>query len=551
MWKFFLNSITAVGAFLGIIVVGVLMVPWVFQGRVLPFVVLGDWDVSGISLQQLPGVVSMYERALLEKRVSVAVRDIQHAYTLGDLSIHVDNQATRTALSTYPWHAIVRGKRSVKPALTVQTLATQQRLYTDFESLLVIPQNATLTLLPSGVLQTVPSVPGETIDVTTLLYDLEDRIAQESLSTPIHGVVIPTPAQIQNHEVEAAKAMAQTMLTNGFTVTHADQQWVMQPFTIKRLLTFIPVPDPQQPTNYILGVAFQKDALADYVTKTLVPEINVDAQNARFEVVDGQVQQFAMPQAGYQVAIDESIEHINQALAAGQDRAVLSVVEQEPNVADLADIQSFGVTNLLARGETDFAGSPKNRIHNITVGASRYHGLLIPPGTEFSFNKYLGPVTAEAGFKPELVIKHNVTTPEFGGGLCQVSTTLFRASMYAGMPITARRNHAYVVRYYGKPGFDATIYPTSTDFRFMNNTPSYILIQTKFEGTKLIIELWGTSDGRQVAVEGPSTYDARPDGSVKAVLSRTITHSDGTVEEKESFYSRYRSPSLFPKTATQ
>ena len=197
-------------------------------------------------------------------------------------------------------------------------------------------------------------------------------------------------------------------------------------------------------------------------------------------------------------------------------------------------------------GESDCVGSPKNRKINIAVGAKRYNGLLISPGSEFSFNQYLGPINKAAGFLPELVIKNNVTTPEYGGGLCQVSTTAFRAALNAGLEITDRRNHAYAVSYYGTPGLDATIYPPSTDLKFKNNTPSYILIQTRIEGTKLFFEFWGTDDGREVAVDEPVVYGKQANGAVKAYVKQKVTMGDETLVD-DTFYSRYKSPKLFPK----
>src|SRR6185369_10179137 len=116
---------------------------------------------------------------------------------------------------------------------------------------------------------------------------------------------------------------------------------------------------------------------------------------------------------------------------------------------------------------SNFKGSPKNRRHNITVGVEKMKGVIVPQGAEFSFNEHLGPVDGEHGFLPELVIKKNGTVPEFGGGLCQVSSTTFRAAMTAGLPITQRRNHAYAVQYYSPQGTDATIYPGSADLKFI------------------------------------------------------------------------------------
>src|SRR4029077_4231542 len=123
-----------------------------------------------------------------------------------------------------------------------------------------------------------------------------------------------------------------------------------------------------------------------------------------------------------------------------------------------------------------------NRIHNITVGAAKFNGLIIKPGEEFSLKHSLVDVDDKHGFLPELVIKPEGVTPEFGGGLCQVSSTSFRAAMNAGFPITARRNHSFAVRYYAPQGTDATIYPGSSDLRFVNNLSSHALIETRIVG---------------------------------------------------------------------
>src|SRR4029077_14600178 len=117
---------------------------------------------------------------------------------------------------------------------------------------------------------------------------------------------------------------------------------------------------------------------------------------------------------------------------------------------------------------------------------------------------------------------------EFGGGLCQVSTTTFRAAMQAGLPITARRNHAYAVKYYSPQGTDATIYPGSADLKFINDTPGAILIWP-YEKDKntLVYDFYGTKDSRQVTLQTPVVYDRKPDGSMKATWTRLVT-VDGT-----------------------
>ena len=154
----------------------------------------------------------------------------------------------------------------------------------------------------------------------------------------------------------------------------------------------------------------------------------------------------------------------------------------------------------------------------------------------------------EHGFLPELVIKPGGVVPEFGGGLCQVSTTAFRAAMNAGFPITERRNHSFAVSYYSPQGTDATIYPGSSDMKFVNNLSSSLLIETRIVGKKLYFDFYGTKDDRSVAFEGPTVYDRMPDGSMKATWIRHVTENGSTTTQ--TFNSNYLPPSLFEKDST-
>lgn len=169
--------------------------------------------------------------------------------------------------------------------------------------------------------------------------------------------------------------------------------------------------------------------------------------------------------------------------------------------------------------------------------------MIIRPGEEFSFNKFLGDVDAEHGFLPELVIKRTGVVPEFGGGLCQVSSTTFRAAMNAGLPIVERRAHSFAVQYYAPQGSDATIYPGVTDLRFTNNLNSSLLVWTRIEGTRLFFDFYGTKDDRIVEFDGPVQYDKKTDGSMKATWTRRVKLNGTTTEQV--FRSTYLPPALF------
>lgn len=228
--------------------------------------------------------------------------------------------------------------------------------------------------------------------------------------------------------------------------------------------------------------------------------------------------------------------------------AVLPVIVAEPKIK-LADTNELGIKELVGEGISNFTGSPHNRIINIGVGAAKYNGVIVAPGAEFSFNGNLGDVDAQHGFLPELVIKPDGVIPEFGGGLCQVSTTTFRAAMNAGLPITARRNHSFAVQYYAPQGTDATIYPGSSDLKFINNLSSSLLIATRIEGRKLYFDFYGTKDDRQISFDGPVVYDKKSDGSMKATWTRHVALNDQVTTQV--FKSTYLPPALFHHDAVE
>ncbi len=279
--------------------------------------------------------------------------------------------------------------------------------------------------------------------------------------------------------------------------------------------------------------------------KSLSPEIDLAPAEPKLNIINGRVTDFQPPQNGQKLDAYSSTQAIMSALAQNLKTAAL-IVDQTTSVTSLSTLNNLGITELLARGQSNFKGSPKNRRFNIKVGVEKMKGIIVKSGDEFSFNKYLGSVEASTGFLPELVIKQTGTVPEFGGGLCQVSSTTFRAAVLAGLPITARKNHSYAVQYYAPQGTDATIYPGAADLKFTNNTPGSILVWPYVKGEDtLIFDFYGTKDNRQVDISPPVQYDFKPDGSLKATWTRKVT-KDG-VTATDVFKSVYLSPALFHK----
>lgn len=324
-----------------------------------------------------------------------------------------------------------------------------------------------------------------------------------------------------------------------FQLTSGSQKWNVPASQVK--LWF----KTRKLDNGSLVLQLRPGAIYDYLNTAVSPKVNKLGTNSRFVTENGVVKLVEGGKKGQIVDGVKTSLAIRAALVSGKSSAAVSLKEYRPALFSAEDFKKLKFPNLLTHTETSFAGSPKNRVHNIQVGVKQYNGVVLMPGDEFSFNSYLGDVDAAHGYLPELVIKENVTTPEFGGGICQVSTTAFRAAMEAGLDITARRNHSYPVKYYGTPGFDATIYVPGTDLRFKNDTGKPILFKTSIVGSKVVFELWGTADGRQVTINGPFTTEKKPDGSLTTAVAQIVKKAGKTIRE-ENFVSKYQPASKFP-----
>lgn len=341
--------------------------------------------------------------------------------------------------------------------------------------------------------------------------------------------------------VVSTNVLGQTI--NIDSVTIADQEITDSELTLNRLKT----------REFLNQIAKQIDR------EVQEPLFNLDQSNPN----NLRINEFKPPLEGQKLDIPKSQEALNQALITPNQKTVNLVVEiVEPKNKLTNDL---GIKELIGRGVSNFAGSIPNRIYNVALTASRLNGVLVPPGETFSFLNTVGDISAATGFKQAYVIKSGRTVLDDGGGVCQDSTTLFRAVLNAGLPVVKRTPHAYRVGYYEQgfpPGLDATVFYPSVDFQFKNDTPSHILIQAYVEGTTLYIDLYGTSDGRIANISKPvitSVTPAPPElrqddptlpkGTVKQVdfaasganvsFSRTVVRNGQTLIS-ETFKSNYR-----------
>jgi len=249
------------------------------------------------------------------------------------------------------------------------------------------------------------------------------------------------------------------------------------------------------------------------------------------------------PRDGLVINRGEAVTQLAETLKQPERRTARLPIAAKPDDIRQETLPSLGITSLIGSSTTNFAGSPGNRTYNIGVGAAKFDSVLIKPGEEFSFNETLGDVGPETGYREELVILEKKTEKQYGGGLCQVSTTMFRAALAAGLPIMARTNHSYAVHYYAPIGMDATIYPPNPDMRFKNNSPGHILVQTRQVGENVTFDFFGANDGRQSTAEVMYINATEENGGTAAFR---YTVQGGPEPINRVFYSTYKPKSEFP-----
>ena len=223
-----------------------------------------------------------------------------------------------------------------------------------------------------------------------------------------------------------------------------------------------------------------------------------------FDRSTGRLQVVAPSQTGLALDVEGTARAVADAVALGHNRVQAQFEVVEP-VVGTDNPEAYGIRELVASGTTWFKGSSASRIHNIELTTSQLHNVMVPPGADFSFNDTVGAITAAAGYADSAIIWGDRTAVGVGGGVCQVSTTLFRAAFDGGFPIVERYNHGYVVSWYGQPGKDATIYSPYVDFRFRNDTGAWILIQPTLDLAQgiLTFDIFGTAFDRVVTVAEP------------------------------------------------
>jgi len=389
-------------------------------------------------------------------------------------------------------------------------------------------QNAKITL-ENDKLKLNSETNGFVLDYNQALEDLTKNLENFDNSEIVINSLV-SRADISAENSYLAFTRAQKIFNRApYILKHKDKRWECSPRQIGEWFIF------QEGVQYGVDLFLDQKKIKLYLEE-IAQELDITPIETRLEIdKDGpkkKVIEFQAGESGMILNIEESKNVIIHNLLFKEDKEIALKVDNINPIPLPDNLDNLGIQEFIAQGSSNFNGSPKNRRHNISVGSEILHGILIAPDQEFSLIQALGEISAEAGFLPELVIKGDRTVPEYGGGLCQIGTTMFRLAFNTGLPITERVSHSYRVFYYEPAGTDATIYSPHPDFRFINDTGYHLLLQSKIEDNDLIFEFYGTSDGRQVFNNKPEIFNITQPGPVRFI--ETIELEPGEKRKIES-----------------
>ena len=308
--------------------------------------------------------------------------------------------------------------------------------------------------------------------------------------------------QLTKADLDKVVNEIQQLVAREITLTSGDKTYKLGP---QELLKLVKLSLKDKKTN----VSLDKPEL-EKVAQNIAMEINKLPLGQVVSVKDDRVQEFKIIQDGLEIDQGKFTSDFRTLFFGKAGKLSMEIPLKE--IKTSKNGAEYGIFSLLGTGVSKFTGSAAGRVTNLTLAAQRTNGVLVPPGKEYSFNQAVGEISGRTGYATAYIISQGRTVLGEGGGVCQTSTTLFRAVLNAGLPITSRHPHAYRVSYYeqeSKVGFDASVFQPSLDFKFRNDTPGYLLIQSSADlaNSSLEFKIYGTPDGRKVEISEPVLYN--------------------------------------------
>ncbi|MBN2148206.1 MAG: VanW family protein [Anaerolineales bacterium] len=507
-----------------------------YAGQIFPGVFVGGVDLSGLTPAEAAELLA--QRLDYPQRGTIAFQEGSNMWTAtpGQLGMFLDAQTS--ALAAYNlgrsgsiseqvaerWRAWTEGV-NIPPLYVLDervALIYFQGLAAQVDRPIV---EAALSV--DGVEVVVRSGQiGRTMNVSAALTSL--RAQAQTLSDGIIPLVVAeTPPVIL--DVEAQAELARQILSAPLVLQLPGAAkgdpgpWTFPPQVLAGILAIERV-EGEGGAHYQVGVS--SDALRAFLDG-VAPELALAPQNARFIFNDDTRQLDIIQPAviGRSVDVETTIQVVNEKLAVGEHTIDLDMEYTNPPVTDDATAESLGIGEAVSVYTSYFYGSSQSRIQNIQIASARFHGVLVAPGETFSMAEILGDVSLDTGYAEALIIYGDRTIQGVGGGVCQVSTTLFRTVFFGGFQVDERYAHAYRVGYYEQTasggydgnlaGLDATVYAPVVDFKFTNDTQYWLLMETYVDASArtLTWKFYSTSDGRTVDwdTSGPQNVVEPPD----------------------------------------
>ncbi|NMA55268.1 MAG: hypothetical protein GX952_04975 [Firmicutes bacterium] len=250
--------------------------------------------------------------------------------------------------------------------------------------------------------------------------------------------------------------------------------------------------------GHTLGLVFRVDEeRLKFFLGRLAEQVDEPARDAYFSLSEGNKLVASPEKTGRALDIEAAADILTAAATSGEGSVTLPVRQITPRT--LTQLEKWGVRDIVGIFSTRFDLAAQDRNHNIKLGAEILNGYLIEPGQIFAFNEVVGPREAKRGYREAPVIVGDRLVPDIGGGICQVSSTLYNAALLSGLQPIERRNHSLPVSYI-ELGRDATLSYGAIDLRFKNTRPEPVMICTRIDGNRLSIAILGTPRGEQVQI---------------------------------------------------
>lgn len=593
IWLFFL---LALGLLALAVVAGVAAYQWRYSDRVFPGVSVAGIPLDGLTLDEAAAAIRDGLTPYPAPPITVHYGERSWAFTAADLGVDVDAGPTAAAAYAVGRQGVFSGSLAETWAGLRDDLLAQWAALSDGVTLAPMlkydqgrlalalkriaqevdlpPQEGALSIVGLEVSGT-PGRAGRQVDIAAARTAMTELVMAGQGGEVQLTVQERPPAVL---DVTPAVAKATTLMNSSLLLT-ADgldgvQHFAVDQATLRSWLTLNPLPAGQGQVD--LGVQLDEAELTAFI-QGIAELLNRPMYDALldFDRKTGQVVVLQPSQPGQALDVGAAVRGIQASIGAqvapaadgGDAPAVIEMTLPLTVLAPKVDsnkIDEMGIVEQVSEGTTYFRGSTAERVQNIVVAAEKFIGTVIPPGEEFSFNRIVGDVTAANGFVDSLIIRGDRTETGVGGGVCQVSTTAFRAAFWGGFPIIERWPHSYVVSWYGEPGMDASIFTPDVDFRFRNDTGHYLLVQPEVDTAKgrMTFYIYGTKPKRTIEMAPLEITNRRPapapiyqedktlaQGVIKQVdwatngldvtVKRIVRTEDGK-ERTDKFISRYR-----------